>query len=197
MSLLVKNVLDECDVILASASPRRKELFSYLCDNFRVIPSKYKEVIPPEVKPEDAAVFLSEMKCKSLSEVYRSSFVVGCDTVVILDGMILGKPHDEKDAERILNLLSGKEHQVITGVTLCYKKLYRSFKCVTKVKFRELSHNEIMYYIASGEPMDKAGAYGIQGLGAMLAERIEGDFFNIVGLPLTMLSEEIEKFLSE
>lgn len=196
MSLLVRNLLDEYDVILASSSPRRKELLQLLCNNFRVIPSDCKEIVPADLQPEQVAEYLSDLKCKSIAEVYRQSLVIGCDTAVISDGVILGKPLDEKDAVRMLTMLSGKEHLVISGVTISHRHRVASFSNVTKVKFRTLSENEIYLYAESGEPLDKAGGYGIQGLGSLLVERIDGDFFSVMGLPVSQLAEEIEKFLA-
>ncbi|MGN0595432.1 MAG: Maf family protein [Hominimerdicola sp.] len=196
MSLLTRDFLNEYDVILASASPRRKELLQLVCNNFRVIPSDCEEIIPPDLNPEDTAEYLSSLKCRSIAEVYRQSLVIGCDTAVICNGEIFGKPKDEDDAIRMLTKLSGKEHLVISGVTLGHRHRCRSFSNVTRVTFRTLSEKEINEYVASGEPMDKAGAYGIQGLGSLLIERIEGDFYSVMGLPVSQLAEEIEKFLA-
>ncbi len=187
----------EYDVILASASPRRKELLSLMCENFRVIPSDCDETIPADVAAELAPEYLSGIKCRCIASVYDLSVVIGCDTVVICGGKVLGKPADEADAIKMLESLSGKTHDVITGVTIGRGCRYRSFSVDTKVTFRELGRDEILTYVKSGEPMDKAGAYGIQGKGALLVEKIEGDFFNVVGLPVSRLAEEMHEFLKK
>ena len=121
--------------------------------------------------------------------------MIACDTVVIADGEILGKPADRADALRMLKMLSGKTHEVISGVALKYKGVERSFSQRTSVTFYEMSDSEINDYLDSGEPFDKAGAYGIQGLGGAFVERINGDFFNVVGLPVARLKKEIEKLV--
>lgn len=197
MSVNIASELMEYDVILASASPRRKELLSLMCENFRVIPSDCDETIPADVAAELAPEYLSGIKCRCIASVYDLSVVIGCDTVVICDGKVLGKPADEADAIQMLESLSGKTHDVITGVTIGRGCRYRSFSVDTKVTFRELGRDEILTYVKSGEPMDKAGAYGIQGKGALLVEKIEGDFFNVVGLPVSRLAEEMHEFLKK
>ena len=197
MSVNIASELMEYDVILASASPRRKELLSLMCENFRVIPSDCDETIPADVAAELAPEYLSGIKCRCIASVYDLSVVIGCDTVVICDGKVLGKPADEADAIKMLESLSGKTHDVITGVTIGRGCRYRSFSVDTKVTFRELGRDEILTYVKSGEPMDKAGAYGIQGKGALLVEKIEGDFFNVVGLPVSRLAEEMHEFLKK
>ncbi len=190
--MTIRDILNEYDVILASASPRRKELMEYICTSFRVIPADCDETLPDDIAPEKAAQYLSKKKCECIAGVYQSSLVIGCDTVVICDGKLLGKPADEQDARDMLKTLSGKVHEVRTGVTVRCGSKELSFTEVTKVKFRVLSDETIDAYIASGEPMDKAGAYGIQGYGALLAEKIDGDFFNVVGLPVSELAERIK-----
>ena len=209
MSVNISSELMDYDVILASASPRRKELLSLMCENFRVIPSDCDEKIPEDVTPELAPEYLSAIhlhfipeylsgiKCRCIASVYDLSVVIGCDTVVICDGEVLGKPVDEADAIRMLKMLSGKTHHVVTGVTLGRGCRYSSFSVDTAVTFRELSDQEIKAYVKSGEPMDKAGAYGIQGLGALLVEKIDGDFYNVVGLPVSRLAEELHEFLKK
>lgn len=197
MSVNIASELMEYDVILASASPRRKELLSLMCENFRVIPSDCDETIPADVAAELAPEYLSGIKCRCIASVYDLSVVIGCDTVVICGGKVLGKPADEADAIKMLESLSGKTHDVITGVTIGRGCRYRSFSVDTKVTFIELGRDEILTYVKSGEPMDKAGAYGIQGKGALLVEKIEGDFFNVVGLPVSRLAEEMHEFLKK
>lgn len=193
--MTTKDLLLEYDVILASQSPRRKELLQLICGNFRIIPSDCEEIIPQDILPESIAEYLSDIKCRCIAEIYDNSLVIGCDTVVICDSIVLGKPKDEKDASRMLGLLSGKTHKVITGCTIAINKKYMSFSVETKVKFRTLDDEQINAYIATGEPMDKAGAYGIQGNGALLVEKIDGDYFNVVGLPVSELAVKIKSFL--
>ena len=194
MSLTITDKISGYDVILASASPRRKELMELITGNFRIIPSDCDETLPEGIAPEDTAQYLSGLKCASIAEVYESSIVIGCDTVVIC-GEVMGKPKDRDDAERMLRLLSGRTHKVITGVTIAYKDKKLSFSEVTEVTFLDLSDEDIALYIESGEPFDKAGAYGIQGLGSMLVSGIKGDFFNVVGLPVSRLAQELAALL--
>ncbi|MCM1329175.1 MAG: Maf family protein [Ruminococcus sp.] len=184
-------------IILASASPRRQELLRYVVPEFEVIPADVDETLPEGIPPEKAAEFLAEKKARCVAERYPNAVVIGSDTVVIIDGIILGKPADKSDAERMLKLLSGKVHKVVTGVCLARGERAESFSCETKVKFYPLTDGEIRAYIATGEPMDKAGAYGIQGYGSVLSEGIEGDFFNVMGLPVAALKRRLEKFVKE
>ena len=197
MSVNISSELMDYDVILASASPRRKELLSLMCENFRVIPSDCDEKIPEDVTPELAPEYLSGIKCRCIASVYDLSVVIGCDTVVICDGEVLGKPVDEADAIRMLKMLSGKTHHVVTGVTLGRGCRYSSFSVDTAVTFRELSDQEIKAYVKSGEPMDKAGAYGIQGRFAAYIKGIDGDYANVVGLPVGRLYQEIKRLLED
>ncbi len=175
-------------MILASQSPRRRELLSLITEDFRIIPAKSEEVLPEKISPEDAVVLLSEQKAEEIYRENRGEIIVAADTVVAIDGRILGKPADEKDAFAMLKTLSGRAHEVFTGVCVIFAngRKERFFE-ETKVEFYELSDGEIAEYIKSGEPMDKAGAYGIQGKGALLVKRIDGDYFNVVGLPVARL----------
>lgn len=184
-------------IILASASPRRQELLKYIVPEFEVKPADIDETLPADVPPEKAAEFLAVQKAKHTAKQYPECVVIGSDTVVIIDSTILGKPADKADAERMLKLLSGRTHKVVTGVCIACGEKTDSFSCETKVKFYPLTEEEILDYIATGEPMDKAGAYGIQGYGSILAEGIEGDFFNVMGLPVAMLKRRLEKFIKE
>ena len=187
--MTIKNLMMEYDVILASASPRRKELMQLICPSFRVIPADCGEAVPEAMNAADVPAFLSYQKCKCIADVYQKAVVIGCDTVVTTaDGEILGKPKDEEDAARMLRLLSGRMHTVDTGVSICYKGRTETFTETTKVWFKDLTDEEIEDYINTGEPMDKAGAYGIQGEGTLLVDKIEGDFFNVVGLPVSKLA---------
>ena len=195
MSLSIRDTLREYDVILASSSPRRRELIKLICPQFRVIPPECSERLPKEVSTLKAAEYLSDVKCRCIADVYDDSLVIGCDTVVICSGAIFGKPADEEDAKRMLRALSGREHSVISGVTVGYKKRFLTFSVTTKVTFRQLTEEDIDIYVKSGEPMDKAGAYGIQGMGSLLVEKLDGEFYNVVGLPVSELAARLEGFL--
>lgn len=194
--MTIKNLLMEYDVILASASPRRKELMQLICPSFRVIPADCGEAVPEALSAGDVPGFLSFQKCKCIADVYQKAVVIGCDTVVTTaDGEILGKPKDKEDAARMLRLLSGRMHTVDTGVSISYKGRTETFTETTKVWFKDLTDEEIEDYINTGEPMDKAGAYGIQGEGTLLVDKIEGDFFNVVGLPVSKLAGKLHEML--
>ncbi|MGC8862488.1 MAG: Maf family protein [Armatimonadota bacterium] len=183
------------DVILASASPRRKELLLLIFDDFLVVPSGFDEdSVPPELPPSRHVVYSAETKARQVAQNHPDALVIGADTVVVAEGYILGKPADEEDARRMLRLLSGCTHQVYTGVAAARDhQLHSDFEC-TDVTFRDLSEDLIARYIASGEPMDKAGAYAIQGKGSILVTGIKGCYFNVVGLPLYRLSRLLEEF---
>ncbi|MBQ8786449.1 MAG: septum formation inhibitor Maf [Oscillospiraceae bacterium] len=183
------------NVILASASPRRQELLKYITAEFQVVPADVDETVPAEVPSEEAAEFLAARKAVHIAAMYPDSVVIGSDTVVIADGEILGKPVNEADAERMLRKLSGKVHRVVTGVCLACGKRTFSFSQATDVKFYPLTEEEIRDYIATGDPMDKAGAYGIQSEGCVLIEKIDGDFFTVMGLPVARLKRVLKMFI--
>ena len=178
-------------IILASKSPRRQELLHHITDDFEVIVSTVDEILPKDIVPEEAPVYLSRIKAQAVAGEHPDRVVIGADTVVILDGEVLGKPRDEDDAVRMLRALSGKVHTVVTGCTILSGRQIASFSDRTSVEFYALSDREIEEYIATGEPFDKAGAYGIQGKGSVLVKRIEGDFFNVMGLPVGRLKREL------
>ncbi|HHV60582.1 MAG TPA: septum formation inhibitor Maf [Clostridiaceae bacterium] len=185
------------NIILASASPRRKELLEQIGVNFQIVSSNTDEHIEFANDPVEYACTLSGKKAMDVAKRYDSGYlVIGADTIVVLDGKILGKPEDKEDAFRMLKSLQGKWHEVITGVTVidAGDKRAESDYEKTRVKMRSLSDDMIKAYINTGEPMDKAGSYGIQRFGALLVERIEGCYFNVVGLPLVKLSFMLEKF---
>ena len=184
-------------VILASASPRRKELLKNIIDDFEIIPSSYDEKIPDGLESEEVAEFFAVQKALDVAKNNKDSLVIGCDTVVIAGNEILGKPKDELDAKRMLNLLSGIEHKVITG--LCVIKDGRSLSMSeeTTVKFSILSDEEIEWYISTKEPMDKAGAYGIQGCGGRFIEGIKGDYYSVMGLPVNKLYSVLKNICPE
>ncbi|CEO89339.1 Maf family protein [Syntrophaceticus schinkii] len=183
-------------IILASASPRRESLLKQICLDFQVIPSCVEEVVDPGCVPQETAVQLANLKAHSVSRLYPEAIVLGADTAVCCEGRVLGKPRDIRDAYQMLKFLSGRTHQVVSGVVLCQesRKLIRGEAVTTGVRFRDLTDEEIAGYVATGEPMDKAGAYGIQGLGALLVEGIQGCYFNVVGLPLSKLPEMFREF---
>ena len=195
MSLTIRDTLREYDVILASSSPRRKELMQLLCSSFRVIPPECDEKLPAELETDQAAEYLSDLKCRYIAEIYENSVVIGCDTIVLCGGAIYGKPSSDEDAKRMLQALSGRTHEVVSGVTIGYKNNFLSFSSRTKVTFRILSQEDIEAYCRSGEPNDKAGAYGIQGLGSLLVEKIEGEYYNVVGLPVSEIANKLPDFL--
>lgn len=185
-------------LILASASPRRSELLRNARISFEVDPAHIPEAPRPGEKPLDYAQRLARDKAGVVRERHPDALVLGADTVVVVDEHLLEKPHDAQDAARMLRLLSGRAHQVITGVSLQGKGEERTEAEVTQVVFAEMSDSEIAEYVASGEPMDKAGAYGIQGMASRWVQRIEGCYFNVVGLPVAhvyrMLSEVCSPF---
>ena len=179
-------------VVLASQSPRRRELLSRIFAEFEVIPSGVEETADAAC-PRDYVIALASAKAQDVaSRCPRDTLVIGSDTVVVLDNVILEKPKDEEDAFRMLSSMSGRMHEVYTGVALCKDGETHADCEVTRVWFRDLGEDAIKRYIASGEPMDKAGAYGIQQMGALLVKGIEGDYFNVVGLPLCKLCEMLE-----
>ena len=205
--------MEKIDIVLASGSPRRKELLEREGVEFTVRVSEVDEFLEPDLlrQPEEAAKKLAERKARAvleemLNEAYvGTAMVVGADTMVVVDGAIYGKPEDEADARRILGELSGRAHQGITGVSVWLAGApaneedisiaFRSFAETSHVVFKELDDELIERYIATGEPMDKAGAYGVQGKGGeMLVERVAGDFDNVVGLPVKRLIAEFQEF---
>ncbi len=183
------------DIVLASASPRRRELLTMLgLKDFKIIPAQGKEVLATGMTAGEAVCSIALAKAEEVSKLcHDDDTVIAADTVVSLDGEILGKPADEKDAFNMLKRLSGRPHNVYTGITVMRGKTAITQYQRTMVVFRELTEREINAYIATGEPMDKAGAYGAQGIGSLFVESIEGDFFNVMGLPLCMLSKMLEK----
>ena len=185
-------------LILASASPRRRELISLICPDFETIPSEFDEsTMPAELSPKEHVLLSAKEKARDVASKVSNGIVIGSDTVVSVDEYILGKPADEEDAARMLRMLSGRVHQVYTGVHVIdvrdgKQRELNGCEC-TDVRFRELADQMIERYIATGEPMDKAGAYAIQGRGSVLIEGISGDFFNVVGLPVYRLGLILEE----
>lgn len=179
--------------ILASASPRRKELLSLMGIPFTVRVPDVDERVLPGQSAYDVARGLARQKAEAVAARFPESCVIAADTIVVVDEQILGKPRDEADAARMLRLLSGRGHRVVTGVCLMLDGRARVFSQETAVWFYPLSDEEIAAYISTGEPMDKAGAYGIQGRGALLVERVAGDYCNVVGLPVARLARALKE----
>lgn len=182
-------------VILASKSPRRQELLGLIFQGFEIIPAVGEEIIPEGTSAHKASELLAVQKCREVAEKNPDALVIGCDTTVVLGDEILGKPADDADAARMLRELSGSTHKVISGCAVSFGGRLVSFSQETAVTFRQLTEAEIAAYVATGEPSDKAGAYGIQEKGSLLVEKIEGDFFNVVGLPVTALALTVNEML--
>jgi len=183
-------------VILASASPRRKELLEKIGLKFIVDSSNYPEDIQMNLKPEELVQSFSREKAAAVALKHPKALIIAADTVGVLRGRIIGKPHTPEEAQKMLQALSGQSHRVITGFTILDSA---SGKTVTRtvgtlVYFKRLSLEEIQNYVESGEPLDKAGAYAIQGLGAVIIEKIVGDYYNVMGLPLSALAESLKEF---
>jgi septum formation protein len=174
-------------VVLASSSPRRRDLLDLVGIAHEVRPANLDESRRPRETPRRYAERLAREKATAIAKSDAGLITIGADTIVVVDRKILGKPVDTADAARMLGLLSGREHMVITAVAVAHGKELRSAVEQVRVKFRRISEEEIEAYIATGEPMDKAGAYGIQGFGATIVERVEGDYFAVMGLPLVRL----------
>ncbi|WP_456393934.1 Maf family nucleotide pyrophosphatase [Thermococcus sp.] len=172
-------------LILASGSPRRREILGRFIREFRVVPSRANE----SCELSNPRAFAIEIAKRKAREVFSRTgeTVIGADTVVSIDGRILGKPHDERGAYEMLKLLSGRIHLVTTGYCIIHEGKELCGAATTEVKFRKLGDEEILAYIETGEPMDKAGAYGIQGKGALFVEWIKGDFYNVVGFPVEII----------
>lgn len=181
-------------IILASKSPRRRELMSLLPYEFKAVTSGFDEKSVKEKIPEKLVRRLAFEKASFIKKSFKNDTVVGCDTVVVSpDNEIFGIPKDKADAERMLKTLSGKTHKVITGVCVLYNGKKTLFHKTTKVTFIPLSDKDIEWYISTGEPFDKAGAYGIQGFAGAFVKRINGDYNNVVGLPLQALKTVLDK----
>ena len=179
-------------VILASQSPRRIELLKTVIKNFRVVPSKIDEVCDIDLSPEENAMLLGRKKATWVAKHHPHNLVIGADTMVVLENKIIGKPTDAENARQILKQLSGQEHKVITGVAVVHSKIF-SAASISRVRIKTLTSNEINSYVKSEEPMDKAGAYAIQGKGSFLVESYDGPYSNIVGLPINLLKNLLQK----
>lgn len=179
-------------IVLASASPRRRDLLTLAAPDFWVVPAKGEENADPTLPPNEYVCELAKNKAEEVAVMFPDETVIGADTVVIFNGEILGKPKDEEDAQRMLRLLSGNTHSVFTGVAIVSNGQLTTFAEETRVTFFELDEREVARYVASGEPFDKAGAYGIQDAGALLVKGIEGDYYNVMGLPVGSLYRRLK-----
>ena len=179
--------MSECRVVLASGSPRRRQLLNLIGIAHEVRPPNIDETMRPRETPRRHAERLAREKASAIAKRDPDLITIGADTIVVINRKVLGKPRDKEDAARMLALLSGREHVVTTAVAVSRGRKLRSAVEEVRVRFRRLRDDEIEAYIATGEPMDKAGAYGIQGYGATIVERIEGDYFAVMGLPIVRL----------
>ena len=179
------------NIILASASPRRKEILENTNIKFDIISSSIEELVLDGEAPCQMVMRLAFEKGIDIASKHKSDLVISADTIVVLDDNVLGKPKDEEEARQMISNLSGRTHQVITGISLINLENNKKIidYVVSNVKFKKLSKDDIDDYIKTKESLDKAGAYGIQGYGAILVEEIQGDYFNIVGLPISKLSD--------
>ena len=184
------------NLILASASPRRKELLGLFRVPFEIRVADIDETMDLTKPPFDEVARVSSLKAMATPRAC-GDVVVAADTIVVCEGRVLGKPRSEAEAFSMLRLLSGRDHQVMTGVTVITDKEMRTFTEVTDLHFRNLSDKEIRAYIATGEPMDKAGSYGIQGGAALFCTRMEGDYYNVMGLPVCRLGQLLREMAPE
>jgi septum formation protein len=183
-------------LILASQSPRRKELLGLFHIPFTVRVADIDEAMDPQKPPFDEVARVSRLKALAVPRE-AEDVVIAADTIVVCDGVTLGKPKDAADAKAMLTMLSGRDHQVMTGVTVLRGESWETFTEVTDIHFRRLSQREIEAYVASGEPMDKAGSYGIQGGAALFAEKMVGDYYNVMGLPVCRLWMTLARMVPE
>lgn len=182
--------------ILASQSPRRKELMGLFHRPFIIRIADIDETMDPKKSPYDEVARVSRLKAQAVQRDPQD-VVIAADTIVVCCGQVLGKPADEADAYGMLRLLSGRDHQVMTGLTVLRGDRCITCTEVTDIHFRPLTEQEIWEYIQTGEPMDKAGSYGIQGGGALFAEKMNGDYYNVVGLPVCRLSQVLKEIMEE
>ena len=183
-------------LILASGSPRRKELLSLFGVPFIVRAADIDETMDKNKAPFDEVARVSRLKALAVPRE-EEDIVIAADTIVVLGGTVLGKPHSREEAIKMLTALSGRDHQVMTGFTVKKKKKAETFTEVTDLHFRPLREAEILRYVDSGEPMDKAGAYGIQGGAALFCEKLEGDYYNVMGLPVCRLQKALRRVAPE
>lgn len=187
------------EIVLASGSPRRRELLSHLKVDFRVRTSEVSEEVEEVLHPNEVVEILSLRKAQKVAELEQNAWVIGADTIVVLDGKILGKPQTQADAFSMLRRLQGNQHEVYSGISVVEVReglLQRTITSYAKtnVWMKTLSEERIRWYIETGEPMDKAGSYGIQGYGASFIEKIDGCYFNVVGMSLSLLTNLLEEY---
>lgn len=183
-------------LILASSSPRRRELLGLFGIPFVIRAADIDETMDPGLPPEQEVARVS--RCKALAVPrQKDDVVIAADTIVVCEGRVLGKPHSPREAEEMLTLLSGRDHQVMTGCTIAAGERVQTFTEITDLHFRPLEPEEIRRYVESGEPMDKAGAYGIQGGAALFCRRMEGDYYNVMGLPVCRLWQQLRHLAPE
>ncbi|KAA3663409.1 MAG: septum formation protein Maf [Calditrichaeota bacterium] len=197
--MVVNSIFESKKFILASGSPRRKQLFTMMGLHFTVDAPHIEEHITPGLPPRKIALSLAQQKGEVISRKHNEGLIVAADTIVVVDGKILGKPIDKADAYKLLAQLSGRQHEVITGVYIDDAMKGRSivFAETTKVEFKKLTEEEIYGYIDTGHPMDKAGAYGIQDISAVFVKRIEGCFYNVVGFPVAAFYQHCLQLFDE
>ena len=183
-------------LILASASPRRKELLGLFHIPFTVRVADIDETMDSSKPPQEEVARVSRLKALAISRE-AEDVIIAADTIVVLEGSVLGKPHSEEHAVQMLSALSGRDHQVMTGVTVVCGDRIETHTEITHIHFRQLSQKEILAYVATGEPMDKAGAYGIQGGAALFAEKMHGDYYNVMGLPVCRLWQMLRSVAPE
>lgn len=183
-------------LILASTSLRRKELLAEAGFQFEVIPSDYEEDMTLSMSPKELVVYLGKEKARAVAEKNRDAVVIGADTFIVFKNQVLGKPHTPEKAKETLRRLSGNKHVVMTGFSImCKDKTQEESRAIeTEVYFKQLTDKEIDDYISTGEPLDRAGAYAIQGLGKVLVDKIEGDYTNIVGFPIQDITDVLKEF---
>lgn len=179
-------------IILASASPRRREILSLIGLEYEVEVSSVEEVIP-DAPPVEVVQELARQKAADVAGRYPEDIVLGADTIVVVDGAILGKPADWEDAERMIRMISGRSHEVYTGVSICSPEKNITFAEKTVVYIRDMDEQEIQSYLSSSEPYDKAGSYAVQGLFARYIEKLDGDYYNVMGLPACKIYLEMKK----
>lgn len=196
MDISFRDQIKKINFILGSQSPRRKELLSYIIPDFTTQSKDVDETVPSSVPAIEAAKYLANKKGDAFSNISENIIIITADTIVICENQILGKPGSKKEAVEMLNLLSGKEHKVITGVQIKSLKQAVTFDVNTTVLFDNLSEEDISYYIDTYKPFDKAGSYGIQEwIGAIGIKKIDGDYYNVVGLPVNELYNQLKQFM--
>ena len=186
-------MLNDIKIILASGSPRRRQLLSSLGVEFEVVDPNVDESYQKGMAPDEITKSMACKKAAAVAKKYKNYAIIAADTIVAIDGIILEKPKDRQDALNMLNMLSGRWHEVHSGVCIVCKDKSSIFNQVTRVHFSELDNSQIKWYVNTLEPMDKAGAYGIQGYGSMFVDRIEGDFYNVMGFPISKIMKELTK----